>query len=327
MLTGASGQVQKATDYCAADAKGAVGIPNAEFWGDVVRAAVKPGGTGHEAPTAAACCNACASARGCNGACAPPLLLSCLDASSYRSARSAPHRARSDRHLTRSCPPSRAVWVWCNNPASCGTQCWLKRVGDPSSGAAKPHAKGEGVSWTSGVLDGKDPDVDPAKLPPPDASVTTVALRTAEGDIRLKLMPEWSQDSVDYVRLVAKNHLCSPQCASCSEEGRRSSLSSQQSAPHASFHEDIYRSYLAISHAVLTTYNPPGGGRRRVLPSGAWFPHPGIPPLVHPAEQGDEEGAQDHGEGGGARPPPSAEHFLLHPPVKVASGRQRGASE
>lgn len=58
-----------AAKYCAADSKGVVGLENAEFWGDVVKAGTKPGGgTLHEASTAAACCEACASTRGCNGA-------------------------------------------------------------------------------------------------------------------------------------------------------------------------------------------------------------------------------------------------------------------
>ena len=50
--------------YCAADAQGAVGIRNAEMWGDVVKkAALQPGDKGQEAASAEACCSACADTR------------------------------------------------------------------------------------------------------------------------------------------------------------------------------------------------------------------------------------------------------------------------
>ncbi len=104
------------------------------------------------------------------------------------------------------------VWVHCSEPARCGQQCWLKRLGSASA-LAVPHAAGAGVPWTSGTLPGKALDVSPAALPPADEGISTIALRTSHGDIRLRLRPDWSLESVAYVRtLAAQPELCSSAC-------------------------------------------------------------------------------------------------------------------
>jgi cyclophilin family peptidyl-prolyl cis-trans isomerase len=152
---------------CAPDSvAGVVGEPHSELWGDVVVSGAGAGTTaGHSAPSAAACCEACESTRGCN------------------------------------------VWVWCAEAASCGQQCWLKRVGDPS--AAAIHNRGAGVPWHSGAL-AKDGDVKPGSLPPPDESIKGVVIATPKGNIRLKLRPDWSESSVAFVRLLAAHPLSTP---------------------------------------------------------------------------------------------------------------------
>jgi cyclophilin family peptidyl-prolyl cis-trans isomerase len=99
--------------------------------------------------------------------------------------------------------------VWCSDPAACAQQCWLKRTDDPA--AARPHASGAEVPWSSGALP-KDAAVDLSALPPPDAAIDAVALVTQHGTIRLRLRPEWSASSVAYVRLLAAHTLCTPQC-------------------------------------------------------------------------------------------------------------------
>ena len=58
------------------------------------------------------------------------------------------------------------------------------------------------------------PPLTPGSLPPVNPSILVVALTTAHGVIRIKLKPEWSESSVEYVRRVAANNgLCTPQCA------------------------------------------------------------------------------------------------------------------
>jgi cyclophilin family peptidyl-prolyl cis-trans isomerase len=101
------------------------------------------------------------------------------------------------------------VWVWCADASACGQQCWLKRVGDPA-GVAE-HASGGGIPWTSGTLP-KDADVSLASLPLPDASIAAIALTTTHGAITLRLRPEWSASSVDFVRMLAAHALCTPAC-------------------------------------------------------------------------------------------------------------------
>ena len=150
-----------------ADAAGCVGTPQTELWGDVVVPAVGGQGGAHDAPSAAACCAACARTRGCN------------------------------------------VWVWCADERACGTQCWLKRTGDPAKPAL--HASGQRVPWTSGAML-KDADVSVASLPPADEAIDVVALATSFGKIRLRLQPDWSASSVSFVRLLAAQPLCTPAC-------------------------------------------------------------------------------------------------------------------
>lgn len=52
-----------------------------------------------------------------------------------------------------------------------------------------------------------------ASLPPVDNSISVVELTTQHGSIRIRLRPDWSETSVEYVRRVAMNRgLCTPQC-------------------------------------------------------------------------------------------------------------------
>lgn len=52
-----------------------------------------------------------------------------------------------------------------------------------------------------------------ASLPPVDISISVVELTTQHGSIRIRLRPDWSDTSVEYVRRVAMNRgLCTPQC-------------------------------------------------------------------------------------------------------------------
>lgn len=93
------------------------------------------------------------------------------------------------------------VYVFCGE-GWCSGQCWLKRAaGDPSRAVVR--AEGPTVPWTSGTLD-KDWLDGSVPLPAPDGSISVIALRTTLGDIRLRLKPEWSQPSVDYVRRLAR---------------------------------------------------------------------------------------------------------------------------
>ena len=104
------------------------------------------------------------------------------------------------------------VWVWCSDASSCGAQCWLKRVADPTAARA-PHATGDSVPWTrcasaspsgplpqarcvlksecsqhppvvgSGTLP-KDKEMSAESLPPANASIAIVTLTTSFGSIR-----------------------------------------------------------------------------------------------------------------------------------------------
>ncbi|GAX72730.1 hypothetical protein CEUSTIGMA_g186.t1 [Chlamydomonas eustigma] len=102
------------------------------------------------------------------------------------------------------------VWVWCSDAGSCGTQCWLKRVGTASE--VKTHNQGDHVPWISGSV-AKDFDRDIASLPTVNTSISCVLLTTPQGVIRIKLRPDWSNSSVEYVRRVAMTkELCTLQC-------------------------------------------------------------------------------------------------------------------
>lgn len=121
------------------------------------------------------------------------------------------HSAPSAAACCAACEATRGcnVFVWCSDAASCGQQCWLKRVGDPS--AAAVHNTGASVPWQSGALP-KDGDVAPGSLPPPDESIKGIVIATPKGNIRLKLRPEWSESSVAFVRMLAAHPLCTPAC-------------------------------------------------------------------------------------------------------------------
>eukprot|EP00955_Chlamydomonas_euryale_P036605 350494-Chlamydomonas_euryale.AAC.12 len=210
--------------------------------GDVVTAGADAGKTpGLAADSALNCCMACKEAKGCN------------------------------------------IWVWCSNPSSCGQQCWLKRVGQPSDIEGVRRAADAGVPWTSGVLrkdydrsigewckcsptgllvcmaehdgaQGNPPSscaaciimhssfntsrcmhayeacrvskitigmiqpehscvADADSLPPVDTTIRVVSLSTPHGVIRIRLMPDWSASSVEFVqRLAMTPDLCSNAC-------------------------------------------------------------------------------------------------------------------
>ena len=90
------------------------------------------------------------------------------------------------------------VWVHCSAPSSCAGQCWLKHQADPRD----PAVRGREGPWASGaLLKAFVPPEDP--LPAADPSVGAVVLSTSEGDIRLRLRPEWSVESVEYMRRVS----------------------------------------------------------------------------------------------------------------------------
>lgn len=79
-----------------------------------------------------------------------------------------------------------------------------------------PVRRGDGpeVPWTSGTLlkAYRDPA---APLPAADQTLSTVALRTAAGDIRLRLRPDWHTPSVDSVRRLASPELPAAACSAC----------------------------------------------------------------------------------------------------------------
>lgn len=106
------------------------------------------------------------------------------------------------------------IWSWCANPKSCGRQCWLKRVGHASEVEELPREKDEnsGVPWTSGILH-KDYDRDAATLPAVDTSIQVVSLRTNHGVMSIRLKPDWSTHSVDFVRRIAMEpEVCTTSC-------------------------------------------------------------------------------------------------------------------
>ena len=88
-------------------------------------------------------------------------------------------------------------------------QCWLKRADKEKD--VQSRGSGPMVPWTSGVLD-KDWSHDWNELPPASTAISHVVLKTSHGEIRIRLMEEWSETSVQYVRLLAANSLCSSEC-------------------------------------------------------------------------------------------------------------------
>jgi len=59
-------------------------------------------------------------------------------------------------------------------------------------------------------------DACPLQVPLPSAeqleAVRVVALRTAKGELRIKLRPDWHAPSVTYVRTVALTDTCTAKC-------------------------------------------------------------------------------------------------------------------
>ena len=100
------------------------------------------------------------------------------------------------------------VWVHSDSDGA----CWLKRSGDPR--AAGSRGSGPNVAWTSGTL--LKSFWEPGRaLPAADQTLQTVALRTREGDIRLRLKPDWHLPSVDSVRRLASPEMPAGACAQC----------------------------------------------------------------------------------------------------------------
>lgn len=104
------------------------------------------------------------------------------------------------------------VFVFCDAPARCGSQCWLKRVGSTAQALAALSTADPSVPWRSGVLSSKVDDVDVALLPAVDAR-PAVELRTPHGAIRLRLRDDLAPDSTAFVRrLSATPALCTSAC-------------------------------------------------------------------------------------------------------------------
>eukprot|EP00798_Chlamydomonas_sp_ICE-L_P004629 gene4629-14821_t len=99
-------------------------------------------------------------------------------------------------HSSRGCN----VWVWCMDKQTCGRQCWLKRTGSQEAFKGMKLKPGPpNVHWTSGTIF-KDFDQDASSMPPLEKDVEVFALKTAYGDIRIRLKPDWSRSSVDFVQ-------------------------------------------------------------------------------------------------------------------------------
>lgn len=157
------------------------------------------------------------------------------------------------------------VWVHCSS-GECAGQCWLKHQRDPRNPAAR--GKGPGNPWTSGTL--LRAFLDPSlPLPQADSSMATVVLSTSQGDIRLRLRPEWSESSVEYVRRVAvlgddncvqcQLYRCCPVPAVSSRSPpSRLSASAASSAPDASPVSPLLLSSLQGPRAVNAAGAPRG---------------------------------------------------------------------
>ncbi len=68
------------------------------------------------------------------------------------------------------------------------------------------------ISLVSSVLPPLHDFLHLATLPAVNTSINTIALSTSIGPVIIKLRPDWSADSVEYVRRVAMNDLCTPHC-------------------------------------------------------------------------------------------------------------------
>jgi len=101
------------------------------------------------------------------------------------------------------------VWVACTDPW-CGNQCWLKWVEDPS----KVAVRGEGGStpWTSGILHKDVPGEQPVPTERELNATQIVTLVTGEGELRIRLKPEWHLPSVRFVQAAALGDFCTVKC-------------------------------------------------------------------------------------------------------------------
>ena len=101
------------------------------------------------------------------------------------------------------------VWVACTHQW-CGGQCWLKWVEDPTK--VPTRSTGGETPWTSGTL---NKDV-PANTPIPPRAVLDatriIALKTALGDLRIRLKPDWHVPSVEFVRAATLSDSCTVKC-------------------------------------------------------------------------------------------------------------------
>jgi len=150
--------VEPRAGVCPGDAE-----EGAEYWGDVMVAA-----TAHPpAPTAGACCTACAAARGCNV----------------------------------------WVWCGAEGGCGVGDgaragACWLKWTPDPSSPPVA--SRGPEVPWSSGALPRHSREAVAAGAAAGAAAVGgVVAVVVPQGRIRIRLLSEISPSSCRFVRAVA----------------------------------------------------------------------------------------------------------------------------
>lgn len=108
------------------------------------------------------------------------------------------------------CLALRACNVWVFSAQS--GACWLKHTDTPKSPSSR--ARGPSVPWTSGTLlkaywDSQLP------LPRADPEVRVVALRTSQGDIRLRLRDDWHSPSADSIRRLTSPELATDSCSQC----------------------------------------------------------------------------------------------------------------
>lgn len=99
------------------------------------------------------------------------------------------------------------TWVACSNAEACGQQCWLKWQSNPAEPVR--HSTSPTTPWTSGVhmKDFADPH-----NPYEPGNAEAITLKTAEGNLRIRLHDDWSLGSVTYVRKVARHNLCTARC-------------------------------------------------------------------------------------------------------------------
>ena len=89
------------------------------------------------------------------------------------------------------------VWVACTDKW-CGNQCWLKWTDTPATPTVR--ASGGTVPWTSGTIQKDVPGDQPEPSETELDSTRVVALSTSEGELRIRLKPEWHLPSVRFVQ-------------------------------------------------------------------------------------------------------------------------------